>query len=592
MVLSKFASLSVFVAGAAVGVCAALDDYVVPAVDFSQLGSGADAAADTRTALLQAMQKDGIVALQNVPQYAALREKYLTKAAACAVTAKDNRAEFLLYRKLTDGTKRYTISTESGRKLSESGKETLEHCPGYLEVYQEFSKLVEDTVADIGKALDATQALHIATGSELALTARELMEESVHLDHFHAYQAPDLTRKLSSSYRESTADLSLEMHTDNGLMIAMTAPEYFDVADSGEVRSKNTRSEDAGLIIQTAEGKTVRPVLQADELVLMLGSGVDQWIKTTPKLHPVLHGMRFPRGLSYGGLSYADGSNVEDHKVLRAWFGKMILMNSEHVMQNTGMSYGEYANHTTRYLMESNADLGFAAVACPPDRRLQASDSKCMTKICTLKAGADSSQMLNSCQITCNHDSTDDAKLCQANCQCETQTVAGHNCWMLCVADLSTDVCPGEQKCNDAFTMATLAMKCSAGTVAPTTTTTTSPSPSPKPSTTAPATTRPTTTTPSTSASSTSSGSEDGNAKASPTTDDPEIDTVTAPSGSSSEDTSIEDLTTDSSASSANSTRTPTPSPTASSAAAVNGWHSFCSSVVGAALVSIVLAWN
>uniref|UniRef100_K3WVE2 Isopenicillin N synthase-like Fe(2+) 2OG dioxygenase domain-containing protein n=1 Tax=Globisporangium ultimum (strain ATCC 200006 / CBS 805.95 / DAOM BR144) TaxID=431595 RepID=K3WVE2_GLOUD len=562
MVLSKFASYSALaVAAAAVGVCAALDDYVVPAVDFSKLKSGADAA------LLQAMQQDGIVALQNVPQYAALREKYLAKAAACAVTARDNKAEFLLYRKLTDGTKRYTISTESGRKLSESGKETLEHCPGYLEVYQEFSKLVEDTVADVGKALDATQALHIATGSELTLTARELMEESVHLDHFHAYQAPEFTRKLSSSYRESTTDLSLEMHTDNGLMIAMTAPEYFDVADSGEVRSKNTRSEDAGLVIQTAEGKTVRPVLQADELVLMLGSGVDQWIKTTPKLRPVLHGMRFPRG-----LSYADGSNAEGHKVLRAWFGKMILMNTEHVMQNTGMSYGEYADHTTRYLMESNADLGFAAVACPPDRRLQASDSKCMTKICTLKAGADSSAMLNSCQVACNHDSTDDAKLCKANCECETQTVAGHNCWMLCVADLSTDVCPGEQKCNDGFTMATLAMKCSAGTVAPTTTTTptssppttpTPSSPSPKPSTTAPATT---TSSPS---ASTSSGSEDGSAKVSSATDDAETVNATASSGSSSssEDTSFEGLTTDSSASAANSTRTPTPSPTTSSAA-------------------------
>lgn len=487
----------------------ALEDYAVPAVDFTALTS-----SSSQAALLGAMQKDGIVALQNVPNYASLRAKYLAKAAACAVTAQENKAEFLLFRKLTDGTKRFTISTESGRKLQESGKETLEHCPGYLEVYHEFSQLVEDAVVGVGKALDATKALQIQTGSDVALTARELMEDSVHLDHFHAYQAaentPSQQRKLSSygSYKDSS-QLSLEMHTDNGLMIAMTAPEYFDVADSGEVRAKQTRSEDAGLVIKTFESKTVRPVLKADELVLMLGSGVDQWIKTSPKLHPVMHGMRFPRGLSYADV------DAKEHKVLRAWFGKMILLKADHVMENTGLSYGEYANHTTRYLMETSADLGFAAVACPPNRRLQASDNKCMTKTCTPKAGADTSKMIESCQVTCNHEATDDVKLCAQNCECESESVAGHRCWMLCVEDLSTDVCLGTQKCNDAYQKSKLAMTCAAGTTAPITTTapTTAPTPAPTPTPTpSPVTTAPkTSTTPSPTVD--SSASQEGNGK-------------------------------------------------------------------------------
>lgn len=513
MVLLRLSALCVaaIAALASLHTCTALNDYAVPAVDYAALASS----PSVQAALLHALQTDGIVALRNVPDYAAQRSTYLAKAASCSVVAKENKAEFLLHRRLSDGTQRFTISTESGRKLSESGHETLAHCPGYLEAYQTFSQLVEDVVSGVGRALDATQALRIATGSDVALSARELVDESVHLDHFHAYEAPT-ERSLTSAVDADSAPLSLEMHTDNGLMIAMTAPEYFDVAASGDVHAKHTRSEDAGLVIETSRGERVRPVLVADELVLMLGSGADQWIRTTPALRPVLHGMRFPRGLSYADA----GSGAAAHSILRAWFGKMILLHTDAVMANTGMTYGVYANRTTRYLVESSADEGFAAVACPVNRRLQASDSKCMTKTCTLKAGADASGMIESCQVTCNHESPDDAALCAKNCECSPQSVPGHKCWMLCVADVSAAVCPGEQRCNDAFTMSKLAMTCAAPTVAPGTAAPVSASPSPvsSPSPSSAPTTKtpkptPTTKKPTPSAASASSSSRAGSGK-------------------------------------------------------------------------------
>lgn len=462
MLVRHLATLTLFlVAQAAGGAAATPRDVAVPSVDFSALPTS----ATERSALLTALQADGILALRNVPGYAPLRTKYLATAAACAVTARNRKAAFLLHRKLSDGTLRYTISNESGGKLSDAGDETLAHCPGYRDVYRDFSGLIEAAVASVGKALDATQALHIATGSGEALTARELLEESVHLDHFHAYQdgATHAHRRQQLS-TDPSLPLSLEMHTDNGLLIAMSAPEYFDVAASGEVVIRETRQEDAGLFIQTAAGETVRPVLVADELVLMLGSGADQWIHTSPTLRPVVHGMRFPHT-----LSYTDDADSGTPKLLRAWFGKMVLLNADHVMPNTGLSYGEYANRTTRYLVDASVDYDFAAAACPRTRRLQASDSKCLTKTCTLKDDADASSMVESCQVTCNHEAVDDVKLCEANCECSVESVDGHRCWMLCVADLDTDVCPGAQKCNSEFVKSKLAMTCVAGTVAPTT---------------------------------------------------------------------------------------------------------------------------
>ncbi|KAJ0404076.1 hypothetical protein ATCC90586_008710 [Pythium insidiosum] len=419
--------------------------FAVPSFDFAQLDK-------TSPKLLQALQRDGIVSLKNIPKYAELRDEYLRKAAACAVHAKEHGAEFLLHRRLQDGTERYTISTESGRRLDHSGFETVETCPGYQEVYHKFSRVIEGAIASLGQALDASTPIHIKRRQrhlgEQRMTARELMADSVHLDHFHAYEAAP--RGIASE-----KELTLGMHTDNGLMIAMSAPEYFDVQPSGEVKSRETRSDDAGLIIQTADGKTVRPSLRADELVLMLGEGINQWVSTTPKLHPVMHGMQYPRG-----LSYADDS----HRLLRVWFGKMVLLSEDHVMHNTGMSYREYTNHTTRYLLESRSDPGFAAVACPSSRRLQASDNKCALKTCKPKAGATSPDMIHSCQVTCNHvGATDDEKLCAENCVCEESSSPATACWMLCVPHLPKSSCPGEQKCNDGFTMETLAMTCVAG---------------------------------------------------------------------------------------------------------------------------------
>ncbi|TYZ61119.1 hypothetical protein PybrP1_005095 [[Pythium] brassicae (nom. inval.)] len=541
---------------------AATRDFAVPSVDFPALATS----ATERAALLSAMQADGILALRNVPGYAPLRAKYLATAAACAVTARDHNAEFLLHRQLADGTERYTISTESGRKLGDAGDETLAHCPGYLAVYREFSGLVEAAVAGVGTALDATRALHLATGTGEPLTARELMEESVHLDHFHAYQAAASGR----GHALDDVQLSLEMHTDNGLLIAMSAPEYFDVAASGEVRARQTRREDAGLFIQTAAGETVRPVLVADELVLMLGSGADQWVTARPALRPVVHGMRFPHA-----LSYADDATA--HKLLRAWFGKMVLLNADHVMQNTGMSFGEYANRTTRYLLEAGADLDFAAAACPPTRRLQASDTKCMTKTCTLKAGADATGMPESCQVTCNHESVDDEKLCQKNCECAVQSAAGHRCWMLCVADLAADVCPGAQKCNSEYIKSKLGMSCVAGTAAPrtpapSTATSTIPSPSSaKPATAKPATAKPATAKPSTSA---GSASRDGNAK---------VSTAPINAGDTSRASSSVNNTT-----LAGNSSTPTPTPTNSGVGATASLAVGVASVLLSAVLVLV----
>lgn len=481
-------------------------DFRVPPVDFTQLSSAANNAHNFD--LLARLQENGIIALQNVPKFSNLRSEYLRTAAECAVQAQRQGAEFLLHRQLRDGTNRYTVSLESGRRLSETldqSAQLLAICPEYVEVHAAFSAVVELAVANVGTALDATQNFHVvAEQGAVAMTARQLLEESVHLDHFHAYEA---ARKLKNGYisdaEVNVADMSLELHTDNGLMIAMTAPEYFEVLPTGELQLKQTQGQDAGLFIQVANGEIVRPVLNPDELILMLGSGIDDWIKTSPPLHSVLHGMRYPRTVS------AVNEDGQGNTLLRSWFGKMILLEEHQVMDNTGLTFGQYVNQTTRYLTQQEGEdhQAFGTVACPPQRRLAASDNSCSLKMCSLKSTAKASDLTYSCQITCNHDSTSDAALCEKYCDCEDSTNGGTTCWMLCVENFSSDVCPGEQECNNASTEDKLAMTCVGGTVAPSTSTSSATSSTAaSTSGTTTATTTPSTTTPSTTAPSSTTG--------------------------------------------------------------------------------------
>ncbi|KAF4143480.1 hypothetical protein GN958_ATG07213 [Phytophthora infestans] len=498
-------------------------DFRVPPVDFTQLSSATNNAHNFD--LLAKLQENGIIALQNVPNFATLRHEYLRTAATCAVQAQKKGAEFLLHRQLRDNTNRYTVSLESGRQLMESldqSAELLAICPEYVEIHAAFSSAVELAVANVGTALDATQKFHVtAEKGAVTMTARKLLEESVHLDHFHAYEAAQDMRRLETDSEINVSDMSLELHTDNGLMIAMSAPEYFEVSSTGELQLKNTQGEDAGLFIQSANGQIVRPVLQGDELILMLGSGVNDWIKTTPPLHSVLHGMRYPRT-----VALVDGDG-QGKKLLRSWFGKMILLESHQVMDNTGLTFGQYANQTTRYLVQQEAEdhQAFGAVACPPQRHLAASDSSCSVKTCTLKSTSSESDLKDSCQITCNHDSASDATLCEQHCDCEDATKSGTTCWMLCVENFSSDVCPGDQQCNNAASKDKLAVTCVGGTSAPSTS---SPSTTAPTSTTAPATTSPSTmTAPSTTAASSTAGtSTEAPATTQPATTEP---TTTVP---------------------------------------------------------------
>lgn len=418
-------------AAAAVSAATDLDAFEVPAFDFAALHTASPE-------VLQALQADGIIALKNIPLYADLRATYLEEATKCALAASVSGENFLQHKTLQDGTERFTISTTSGKELATAADDTRARCPGYVNAYRSLSELVELAVAALGKSLDATP---FQITSHTSLSGSDLLTDSVHLDHFHAYEASP------SAVARDEELLSLELHTDNGMLIAMTAPKYFDVSATGATvtpKALASTTYESGLLIENRAGKLVKPTLKEDELVLMVGAGFQEWIRTTPSLRAVPHAMKYPR-LSAGS-----------DRLIRAWFGKMMLMSLEERMLNVGMTFGEFAKTTQRYLLgvddhHMDHESGFASLACPHGRRLHENDKACVVKQCFPKPGKDPELP---CSIQCNMSPTSRPgadRICEENCEC---TVKPSNtnatyCWMLCVEQLPEDVCGSAgQRCK------------------------------------------------------------------------------------------------------------------------------------------------
>lgn len=442
--------------------------FALPTFDYAQLSS-----SSTPDALLTALKTDGIISIRNVPSYTQVRKKYLDQAAACAVAARQVNAEFLINKTLSDGTQRFTISSRSGQDLDASDSTTDAACPGYAAVYREFSSLLEWVVIGVATTLDAT-SFSTADGLGQAVTNRKLVSEAVRLDHFHAYETPaggdDVRRMLATGEAATESDLSLELHEDDGMFIAFPTPAFYKVDDaSGKLTLVEVDdATETGLVIQTHDGQRVRPVLEADAVTLMVGTGYSQWVTASEALPAVMHGMRMPE------LPTVDRAR---ERLLRAWFGKMTLLPA-HQRMLSQLSFDEHANTTTRYVNEAHA-ADRMLLGCAPRRKLVASAAdECAYKACSVKSGATAPS--EGCDVVCNRSHSGDAAACSASCDCSVSSHSATTCWMLCVLDL--DACElADQSCSGQAKVCTSTPKpttsAPAVTPSPPTATTTAPSP-------------------------------------------------------------------------------------------------------------------
>lgn len=388
--------------------------------------------------MLAALEGKGIIVIREIPEYAALRQRYLSTAASCVASHASSAG--VQSATLRDGTTRATISTKSqfnNPALAQSAVE--KHCPQYLPILRAFSELLNIVAAKLAVAIDS------ALGSspsriKQAQSLEKITTTAHHLDHFHSYSSPrSATTKPTDKEDGDAKDavLSLDLHTDNGLMILMTKPAFYTTDDTGRIRfvpqeaMESGPTASGGLVIkQPHQPHAVQPVLLDDELVVMIGEGYRSWMYSNLDFKAVLHGMQMPRfSPAYGQVS-------------RAWFGKMVLLPKDQQIQHIGMTYGEYTDRATEYVVGSKGSESFSAVACPPHSKLVASDKSCALKL--YEPSADSRASRKECMDMCNTHSDECEELCQ---YVATIPSGGVDCWMLC---LPNDECASDEvaKCD------------------------------------------------------------------------------------------------------------------------------------------------
>ena len=196
-----------------------------------------------------------------------------------------------------DQTVRSTLATSTNQTVAQQFDATLQtECPTFVTL----SDSVRTTTAAVGAAY--AKVLDKLEQRDPRVTVGpfgEAVARSENLEHFHVYWRRD---------ERKDGKPTLRMHTDLGMFIVMTPPQYFHF--SGSIPSQ--RHIDTGFQVKLPNGEIVTPEFPAGSVVVMNGEGCADWVqsKTARSLYVPPHQVVLPAGTQGMG---------------RAWYGRMYL---------------------------------------------------------------------------------------------------------------------------------------------------------------------------------------------------------------------------------------------------------------------------
>ena len=177
--------------------------------------------------------------------------------------------------------------------------------------------------------------------------------EGEHLEHFHSYQ------KLTAASSESKSENTIELHTDQGLFIAFTPGLMVSHDANNNMPNMHTPlQESEGFYIQTADGNTALVNLSSeDELVFMMGDGVDQYV------NPMLREDSASQSLKLRATPHAVALPAHDASMARVWYGLMVLPPADAYNEKEQTTYGD----VRRMLSSMDPDDVPAGLGCSVD---------------------------------------------------------------------------------------------------------------------------------------------------------------------------------------------------------------------------------
>lgn len=185
------------------------------------------------------------------------------------------------------------VATKSERDADEKMDNSF-ICDNLQVSSKTFRSAVQSVTEAVAARFGSIESLAINDSDNNKISIQALINQGEHLEHFHSY--------YSENNKETTIDTetTIEWHTDQGMMLLFTPGQYQDGQTSG------------GFFIQLKDRSTVEVAFDSsiDELVIMLGDGVNQYINgdTAPALRAVPHSVALPTSQNP-----------------RLWYGRMVL---------------------------------------------------------------------------------------------------------------------------------------------------------------------------------------------------------------------------------------------------------------------------
>ena len=298
--------LQLLLLGAVVAVESASAKYIPTRITFDDLVSGNEIGGDD--IFWKSLREVGLISVTNIPDFN--KNAMLQDLEACMedIGAPEFSVGHLSNNQDNDGgVHRRTLATRTlsgtpegmlaATKSQRGGAEKMDnsqHCDNLQVSSKTFRSAVQSVTKAVAARFDTIESLALNESDKKKIPIETLINEGEHLEHFHSY--------YSDNDKEPAIDTetTIEWHTDQGMMLFFTPGQYQDGQTSG------------GFFIQLKDGSTVEVAFDSsiDELVIMLGDGVNQYINgdTAPTLRAVPHSVALPTSQNP-----------------RLWYGRMVL---------------------------------------------------------------------------------------------------------------------------------------------------------------------------------------------------------------------------------------------------------------------------
>ena len=315
-------------------------------------------------ALSQALSHIGMVSITDIGDgFTSIKEQILGSLHGCAVSSAASQEHIY-----SDESRRRTMATHwdhgSHSMLQHGdGATSSASCEAFDKVSQQFRNevgLVTQVFAEKLESILRVEASSyissnnmdeplLSTPNGMAYhTVNEIVRDGEHLEHFHSYEKNSETDPQDN-------DETIEWHTDQGLFLVFTPGAMVNTATS------TTSGLSEGFSIKFVDDATATVQFdKEDELVIMLGDGVNQYINPHRKvyLHATPHALSLP---------------TQTKGQVRVWYGRMVLPPAEALSPNHESTFGEL-----RRLMV-NQDQQALSLACSHSQYTarQLEDSSC-----------------------------------------------------------------------------------------------------------------------------------------------------------------------------------------------------------------------